>query len=607
MRRLIDLWREVASELATWCNTSIARDLNTVTRRVEAEGVSFLTITLPALGKEFDRALDRGRLDSSDFSAFKHRRRKLPMFLSGFSSQVFDAESGELLPEPNIDCIFAMRQLTALYAKIELPCSTERVTRAMLSYVEVEAEVEAWEKDTLRESPLIEAYLEVFHTLFAGVLSGLDRKVYDFGVSPKHGPGATADGLTGNGKFHQTEWTTRLEDVFPYGEYCIPSWRYYYLLDQVNFREPGAERPVRVVHVPKTLKKPRIIAIEPTCMQFTQQGISTELVRDLEDTLWQPELSTAIGFRDQHVNRRLAEEGSREGYWATLDLSDASDRVSNQLVRWMFEERYPWLHQGVQASRSTRAEIPELGLCLPNLRKFASMGSALCFPIEAMVFCTIAVMGVLQAEGSPRTPKAIWNALGKVRVFGDDIIIPVDTADSVIPLLEAFGLRVNRDKTFMNGKFRESCGGDFYDGVDVTPLRLRREIPASREDVLKTITLVEFRNHMYLRGLWSTAKWLDDLIVPLLGGYYPIVEDTSSCLGRSSVLGYIPEREDEHLHAPRVRGWVVRPVIPGSPLNDEWALLKCLTSPVMQEDVRHLERSGRPAYVAINLRWVSPF
>jgi hypothetical protein len=605
MRRLIDLWRVMASELAIWCNTSTTNDFNTVVRRVEEEGFSFMTITLPTFAKDLEKGLEQGFVGSSDFSAFKHGLRKLPMFLSGFSSQIFDLETGLLLRDPNIDCIFAIRQLTSLFAKIELPCSTSRTVRAMQDYVEVESEVERWEEDTLESDPIVRDFLKVSRLLYAGMFASVDHRVYTNAIMPQHGPGATADGLVGNGKFCQTEWTSRLESMFPYGEYCIPNWRYYYLLDHVDFREPGAERPVRVVSVPKTLKKPRIIAIEPTCMQFMQQAISKELVRALED----PNQAVAygmIGFSDQLPNREMARVGSLEGTLATIDLSDASDRVSNQLVRWMLAD-HPWLAEGVQVTRSTRAEIPELGLSLPKLRKFASMGSALCFPVEAMVFLAIAVTGILYAQGKPVSLKSVDDLRGKVRVYGDDIIVPADTAVSVIDHLEAFGLKVNRGKTFMNGKFRESCGGDFYDGVDVTPLRLRREIPTSRSSVLQTVTLVEFRNHLYQRGLWKTARYLDDIIEVLLDGHFPIVEDTSSCLGRRSFLPYKEERCAEDTHSPRVRGWVIRPVIPGSSVEDEWALLKCLTSPVMQEDARHLERSGRPAYVAINLRWVCPF
>jgi len=611
MKSLLDLWRVMASELAIWCETSTTADFNTVSSRVEDEGISFLTITLSDFGKEFERALERGHVVSSDFSAFKHRRKWLPAFLQGFTRQVFDWRSGQILRDPNIDCIFAIRQLTAVFAKIELPCSTTRTIRAMQDYVECEMEVETREEGISTPPDYIQRFMEVSRFLYGRLFYNMDLDIHADELLPRHGPGATADGLSGNGKYVQREWTTRLEAVFPYGEYCIPNWRYYYLLDGVNFLEPGAERPVRVVPVPKTLRKPRIIAIEPTCMQYMQQAVARPMMRELESPRWPG--NGLIGFTDQLPNREMAREGSRVGHLATIDLSEASDRVPYWLVQLMLSFN-PLLQEAVDATRSTRAEIPELGLCLPNLRKFASMGSALCFPIEAMVFLTIALMGVIDpvkgidwTEPLPLHEGTLKSLRGEVRVYGDDIIVPVDNAASVIHYLEAFGLKVNHGKTFRNGKFRESCGGDYYDGEDVTPIRLRREIPSSRSDVLKCATLVEFRNNLYLRGLWKTASFLDNIIEGLLGGYFPIVEETAPCMGRRSFLPYEAERFDEHTHSPMVRAWVLRPIIPGNSVSDEWALLKCLTSPVMQEDAKHLERSGRPAYVATNLRWVRPF
>lgn len=611
MKSLLDLWRVMASELAIWCETSTTEDINTVFRRVEDEGISFVTITLADFGKEFERALERGHVVSSDFSAFKHRRKWLPAFLQGFTRQVFDYRTGVILRTPNIDCIFAIRQLTAVFAKIELDCSTTRTTRAMLDYVECEMEVETREEGISVPPTLLGRFMEVSRFLYSELFYRMDLRIRDNELLPRHGPGATADGLSGNGKYDQTEWTSRLESVFPYGEYCIPNWRYYYLLDRVNFLEPGMERPVRVVSVPKTLRKPRIIAIEPTCMQYMQQALARPLMSELESDRWPGK--GLVGFSDQQPNRELAREGSRDGTLATIDLSEASDRVPHWLVQSMLAFNRLLL-EAVEACRSTRAEIPDLGLCLPNLRKFASMGSALCFPMEAMVFLTIAVMGCTESDSDfgpakplPMNEGTLHALRGKVRVYGDDIIVPVDNAERVIEILEAFGLKVNHDKTFRNGKFRESCGGDYYDGVDVTPIRLRRLFPSSRADVLKCATLVEFRNHLYLRGLWKTASFLDEIIKGHLGGYFPIVEETAPCLGRRSFLPYEAERFDEHTHAPMVRAWVLRPIIPGSSASEEAALLKCLTSPVMQEDERHLERSGRPAYVATNLRWVRPF
>lgn len=65
MKSLMLLWKEVANETATWCCTSTSLDYETVKVRSKHEGVSFLTITLPSFGKDFERGLEEGRISSN--------------------------------------------------------------------------------------------------------------------------------------------------------------------------------------------------------------------------------------------------------------------------------------------------------------------------------------------------------------------------------------------------------------------------------------------------------------------------------------------------------------------------------------------------------------
>lgn len=641
MKSLTDLWRVTALEMGQWCGTSTTRDIGTVLSRCEDEGTSFLTITLPDFEKAFVRALDRGQVSPADFPSFKHDRKsgRLPVFMLGFTGKVFDVESGLLLQEPCVDSIFAIRQLCCMFSKIELPCSYSRTVRAMQAYVECEQEVEEWEKTV---SPvLLQEFREASRLLFAGVFTSVDNDVYHCNIVPRHGPGSTADGLLGNQKYSLAEWTQRLESVFPFGEYGLPNWGYYPQLDHVNFLEPGAERPVKVIAVPKTLRSPRIIAVEPTCMQYMQQGLLRALVRQLEDSR-QP-FWGMIGFKDQQPNRLMALRGSLTGELATLDLKEASDRVPNLLVRLMLED-HPWLLAGVEACRSTRAEIPELGLCLPNLRKFASMGSAVCFPFEAMVFLAVALMGIAKSRRRTLSRGFVKELRGDVRVYGDDIIVPADSVDQVHRYLELFGFRVNDGKSFWNGKFRESCGGDFYNGTDVTPVRLKKEFPSGLGDGKRVAALVEFRNRVYFRGMWRTARYLDEKLRILLRGFFPIVEVSSPALGRHSFLPYQEERIDDEEHSPKVRAFVLRPLIPENSIDGIAALMKCLAgadvdkASVLQHGAEqwfddldevtrssdsmegtpwfreprfvapdHLLLSGRATAVATRLKWVAPF
>lgn len=597
MKSLTHLWRKVLEELGTWCHASTTLDFKKVESRVKHEGLSFLTITLPAFGKDFEKSLEEGLVDRSSFLGFA-RKGGLPLFLGGFLDRVFDRGTGRLLDDPDIDSIYAIRQLTLMFAKISLPCSQEREKSAMSGYIECEKEVRR--NDALLPSELREEFRRMSLRLFGDVLAEVDRKVYDDELIPKHGPGATADRLRGNAKYDQSEWPSRLESVLPYGDYAIPNWRYNYRLDRVKLLEPRDERPVRVISVPKTLKTPRIIAIEPTCMQYTQQAIAEALVTCLEHD---PVVRDMIGFSDQVPNQQLAELGSRVGSLATVDLSEASDRVSNQHVRTLLMH-FPHLFGAVDASRSRKADVPGHGVI--RLAKFASMGSALCFPIEAMVFLTIVFMAIQKAHKRQLTRKDLQSYAGQVRVYGDDIIVPVDCIHPVTELLEAFGLKVNLGKTFWKGNFRESCGRDYYDGTDVSIVRVRHEFPSSQADVSEVISLVSLRNQFYAAGLWTTSGWLDSRIEAILGDF-PYVAPTSPVLGRHSFLGYEIQRMHPELHSPLVKGYVVRSRKPLSKVTGEGALLKWFLKrgdlPFADRD--HLERTGRPDAVDIKLRWAS--
>jgi len=608
MKSMIDLWCELADELASWCHTSTTLDSKKLKSRVKDEGLSFLTITLPSFGKEFERCLELGLLDDNSFPGFQ-KKNGFPLFLGGFLHQIFDSSSGALRTDVPEDSIFAIRQLTLLFAKVELPCSDDRISRAFWNYVRCEEDLREWENrnsfDSLR-------FKRVSHLLFADVFAKMDDLIRNGEIIPRHGPGSTSDRISGNQKFDLFSWSARLETLFPFGDFALPNWRYHNRYDHVEILDPGNEIPVRVIHVPKTLRTPRIIAIEPAYMQYMQQAILHPMVELLESKRIignnRDNLSFGfLGFTDQGPNRDLASQGSKNGDLATLDLSEASDRVHILHVEAMLSG-FPSLREGVLATRSTKARIPSIGVDLYSLRKFASMGSALCFPIEAMVFLTAIFLGIEDIKGCPLTRKDILSYVGKVRVYGDDIIVPVDCVDSVLQSLARLGFKVNVDKSFWNGKFRESCGGDYYDGNDVTPIRFRRTFPENRGDVSRVESLVAFRNHIYERGLWRTASWLDERIGEILP-FFPIIEPTSPGLGRRSFWPWMAERIDYNTQAPRVRAYVPIRKPPASTASGLGSLLKCLLPNRVEpyEDSRHLERSGRPSAADIKLKWISPF
>jgi hypothetical protein len=628
----MSLWARMAHDMAILCCTSATLDIKTVERRVENEGLSFLTITLPSLGKSTEKWIDQGQVGINP--SFTQRRGSLPVFLRGFFSRVFDADTGVLLDDPCVDAFFAIRQLTLSFGKISFPCTPAREWKAMHDYIKCEQEVRESDSN-LTESDLCEFEL-ISDLLFGEVFTQMDRDIHYGNLLPKHGPGATADKLTSNGKYSMTTWTTRLEKYFPSHKYIIPNYHFTDSLDDVTYLEPGAEMPVKVISVPKTLKTPRIIAVEPACMQYAQQA----LLRCFLDAYGRDELLRKfIGFDDQAPNQEHARLGSILGHTATLDLSEASDRVSNQLVLRM-TRKWPHLQGAIQACRSRRADVPGFGVI--RLAKFASMGSALCFPIEAMVFLTLILLGIQKELNTTLSRKDLKVLTGSVRVYGDDLIVPVGQVRTVVQTLEHFGARVGLDKSFWTGRFRESCGKEYLNGHDVSITRVRQALPYTTDDVTSVISTVSLRNLLDSRGCFSaTVEWLDNLLQGVLK-HFPVVGPDSGVLGRvSSYLPLTVDKMHPTLHTPLVRGYGLRAKAPSDPLGGPGALLKCLLKlethspqgvvdmdvglvpcyepglpgydyhrnqasfrmPSGSQDEKHLERSGRPKRVSIKLGW----
>ncbi len=596
MKSLTLLWQEVAYELATWCCTSTTLDFKTVQSRVEHEGESFLTITLPAFGADFQKGLAAGRVDHDHYPGFS-RHGGLPRFLGGFLDLVFDRGTGLLVDEPSVDAIYAIRQLTLMFSKILLPCTKEREEASIEKFIDCEQSVK--EADSARGPQETERFHRVSRLLWADLFAAVDNSVANYEIIPKHGPGATADRLKGNQKYNQTEWTERLEEVFPAAKFLLPHWGHFSELDRINWLEPGQERPVKVTLVPKTLKTPRIIAIEPTAMQYAQQGV-LEAIEEAAKA--HDNAKHFVRWDDQTPNQELARLGSLYGELATLDLSEASDRVSNQLVRTMLAD-HPHLLDAVDACRSRKAVVPYRGgKKIIRLAKFASMGSALCFPMESFVFMTVIFLGIEEELRRPLTQDDLKSLRGQVRTYGDDIIVPVRYVRAVVSKLETFGFRVNAGKSFWTGNFRESCGKDYFKGEDVSVVRVRRVLPTHRRSAQEIISVVSLRNQLYKRGLWRTTKYLDDLVEGFIP--FPAVGQNSPILGKWNFTDHEVHGFHSDHQVPLVKGMVVVSKLPVDKLDGTGALLKFFLKRSEEPfvDREHLERYGRPESVDIKLR-----
>jgi hypothetical protein len=540
------------------------------------------------------------------------------------TSLLFDSETGRIFNESSnsdissrdyptlVECV---RQICLAFKKVEIPCTPERTSAALEKFIETEHEFCAFE---LQDEDIAD-FDDVSRVLWAPLTMSID--IVD-GV-PRHGPGATAERLSGNQKWQWRFWHERLEHYFPFLGNGLPLGASLEKeFEEVSFVQPEHEQPVRVVPVPKTLKSPRIIAIEPCCMQFAQQGLRDLLYAALE----RYRLTAGhINFADQSVNQRLAIMSSKTGQLATIDLSDASDRVPRDLALRMFSAN-PELSGAIEACRSTHAEMPD-GRIIGPLGKFASMGSALCFPVEAMYFYTICVVASLKKQNLPVNYRNIFSVTRSLYVYGDDILCPSTNADFVLDYLRKYNCKVNNAKTFYTGRFRESCGVDAYAGEVVTPTYIGTMPPENKRQAKELISWTATANLFYKRGYWQTASLMFKTIEAIVGPL-PYISETTPGLGRISYLGYQTiDRWSEKLQRFEVRTLVPSPVFRTGELEGYAALAASLSRQdglrnpslpdvlgrepdreifreVLSKDKLHLERYALHGAVSLKRRWV---
>lgn len=569
MKSRSELSEKVLVEISTQCSVDPARDLQRLRARVKQEGESFLTITLPDFCASLERALDRGRIDQNDFAGFRRcGRLGPPRFLGGFLSKLFDA-TGSLVNRPPADVVFVLRQFLLLHKKSLATASERRQVKAIRGYLTAESEI----TDELNDPSGY--YRLVAEVVVRDIFCGGEGFNPD-SIVGRHGPGATSEGYTANKRWTFNSWHERLERLFSYSTHAVHNASAMFERE-VQSRDglipENDESPVKVVFVPKTMKTPRVIAIEPSCMQYIQQGLLRFLVPRIERG--SKITRGRINFSDQKINQRLARKASITRRLATLDMKEASDRVSYAHAKALFS-CVPEFWDAVEACRSRRARLPD-GTEV-TLKKFASMGSALCFPVEALAFFCAIVASRLQRRGLSVTRESVLKYSRLVYVYGDDLIVPANEAEPICEDLKTFGFKVNNHKSFWTGSFRESCGVDAFDGVDVTPTYCRYA-PPGRTDSEALVSWVAMANGFYAKGLWQTARAVRDFVEKLLGRL-PV---TSSEIGGLAWKTYskfsTPGKWDESLHLQKVKTWVPKPVRRGDSLEGSpyAALFKCLS------------------------------
>lgn len=264
-------------------------------------------------------------------------------------------------------------------------------------------------------------------------------------------------------------FSARFNGIIPDGPYSV--------VPHLNFFSTESSR---FTTVPKDWKSRRGIDIQPTCNLFLQKGVGTMIRRRLR--------RVGVDLDDQSRNQWLASVAQRLQL-CTIDLAKASDSVSLALVEDLLpREWFAVLH----SLRTDYTRIRDRDL---YLHKFSAMGNGYTFELESLIFYAL-IQGVIDFVDPAESPI--------VGVYGDDLIIERRYAKGVLRILDIAGFTVNTEKSYISGRFFESCGKHYFDGRDVTPLFQKEEI----SDVPSAIRAANriFRFALRLGGGWFLDK-----------------------------------------------------------------------------------------------------
>lgn len=207
--------------------------------------------------------------------------------------------------------------------------------------------------------------------------------------------------------------------------------------------------------VPKNSEHSRFCSKQGTLNGLVQASIGEYVAERLR--------SFGIDLTSQTTNRRLAYAASA-GYRhaATLDMSMASDTWALEAAKLLLPR--PWYNLLLMA------RMPSCRMTDGNvvtLEKMSAMGNGFTFPFESLMFAA-----VVHSVGAFHSPNG-WIAPVDYHVYGDDIVCPSSGALLVMELLRFLGFKPNDDKSFVLGPFKESCGADYFDGINVRPVYVK--------------------------------------------------------------------------------------------------------------------------------------
>lgn len=219
-----------------------------------------------------------------------------------------------------------------------------------------------------------------------------------------------------------------------------------------------------LTNVPKSFKSLRGIMPNTLIGSFYTYGLGQVITSRLKE---KAHLNIS-NLQEKH--RVMCRKYSMDRSHVTADLSAASDSPTYELLmrvipyQWMKVLKYGRINHCTMDGRRI------------YLRSFMTMGIGFTFPLETLLFYVLL-----------KAIKNLSGVRGRISVYGDDLIYPKKMHAFVRHVFPCLNVQLNEDKTFVESHFRETCGADFYRGVDVRPFQ-----PEGEASELKPLPFQQF-------------------------------------------------------------------------------------------------------------------
>jgi hypothetical protein len=421
----------------------------------------------------FSQALYRALLDDLSFYGYSH------------GMTVFD--------NPRLAACHSIDK--SLLKKLSVPSNNAADAAALAKFRLVNSHCADWNyaPEFSWEEELLGTFKKCISDFFhpGGVL--LNHHPYDILKVGRLGPGASLGSTSGDSYtklFSSTLTCTSSNLYFWYKRYAsrFPEWSNAEIIRQEHFGSARIVSSSRLSFVPKYTNISRTICTEPVLNMFYQLGFGSILLSRLRSFF-------GIAIEEQPTrNRELARIGSIDESFSTIDLESASDSVSLKLLQWCLP---PEIYNLLLRLRCSSTKI---GDELVELNMVSSMGNGFTFPLQTVIFSCV-VSAVYKYLNIPLN-RPFDGSNGNFGVFGDDIVVDSRCYRLTCRLLHLLGFVVNLDKSFSQGPFRESCGFDYFMGVNIRGVYIKNiDTPQSRAAVINQCNLFSTRTGIFLPGL----------------------------------------------------------------------------------------------------------